>query len=56
MTESSEPYGSGAAKVGRDCDHPTLAKVERSGINDVDTDVLLYTCSTCGKTFTITDY
>jgi predicted SprT family Zn-dependent metalloprotease len=36
----------------RDCRHMTLCKVEESGINDVDTDVLVYRCSTCGKTYT----
>ena len=39
-----------------DCRHESLVKVEESGINDVDTDVLIYACSTCGKTFTITDF
>jgi hypothetical protein len=39
----------------QECDHPTLVKVNQSGINDVDTDVLLYTCAACGKPFTITD-
>lgn len=40
----------------RACDHVTLVKVEQSGINDVDTDVSIYTCSACGKSFTITDF
>jgi hypothetical protein len=39
----------------RDCPHKDLAKVE-SDINDVDTDVLLYLCTTCRKPFTITEY
>jgi hypothetical protein len=40
----------------RVCAHVTLVKVEQSGINDVDTDVSIYTCSSCGKSFTITDF
>jgi hypothetical protein len=40
----------------RDCRHVNLVKVEHSGINEVDTDVSLYTCSACGKSFTITDF
>ena len=39
----------------RDCSHATLTRVEESGINDVDTDVLIYACSRCGKTFTVSD-
>lgn len=39
-----------------DCVHRQLVRVEQSGINEVDTDVLLYTCSACGRSFTITDY
>ena len=42
------------AKEPGNCPHVNLLKVEASGINDVDTEVLLYACSTCGKTFTIT--
>ncbi len=38
------------------CGHETLIRTEESGINDVDTDVSIYTCSSCGRTFTITDY
>jgi hypothetical protein len=40
----------------KECRHTKLAKVEASGINEVDTDVSLYTCSACGKSFTITDF
>jgi hypothetical protein len=39
----------------KNCGHSTLMKVEQSGINEVDTDVLIYACSKCGKPFTITD-
>jgi hypothetical protein len=38
------------------CVHQQLVRVEQSGINEVDTDVLLYTCAECGRSFTITDY
>jgi hypothetical protein len=40
----------------KECRHTKLAKVEASGINEVDTDVSLYTCAACGKSFTITDF
>jgi transposase-like protein len=40
----------------KECPHTKLAKVEASGINEVDTDVSLYTCAACGKSFTITDF
>ena len=40
----------------RECRHEMLVKTEESGINDVDTDVTIYTCSGCGRSFTITDY
>jgi hypothetical protein len=46
----------GNREISHDCSHDTLAKVEESGINEVDTDVLIYACSRCGKTFTVTDY
>jgi len=39
----------------RDCVHKNLVKVE-SDINNVDTDVLLYVCATCQRSFTVTDY
>jgi DNA-directed RNA polymerase subunit RPC12/RpoP len=39
----------------RACGHQRLEKVDASGVNDVDTDVLVYLCSSCGKTFTVTD-
>ena len=39
----------------RDCLHKNLARVE-SDINEIDTDVLLYECTACRKSFTITDY
>jgi hypothetical protein len=39
-----------------ECRHTKLVKVEASGINEVDTDVSIYTCSACGKSFTITDF
>ncbi len=39
-----------------ECRHETLVKTEESGINEVDTDVTIYTCSGCGRSFTVTDY
>ena len=39
----------------RDCAHTNLVRVE-SDINNVDTDVLLYVCSRCQRSFTLTDY
>jgi hypothetical protein len=39
-----------------ECRHTKLVKVEEAGINEVDTDVSFYTCSACGKSFTITDF
>jgi hypothetical protein len=40
----------------RACRHTKLVKVEESGINEVDTDVSLYSCAACGRSFTITDF
>ena len=39
-----------------ECQHVNLVKVQESGINDVDADVSIYTCSGCGRSFTITDF
>lgn len=39
----------------QDCDHSTLVKVEQPDLNATDTDVILYTCSSCKRLFTITD-
>jgi hypothetical protein len=56
MSETANDKGSSQfAKKIQECGHPTLVKAERSGINDVDQDVLLYTCPSCGKSFTITE-
>jgi hypothetical protein len=56
MSHSLKHVGQETGSDMKDCHHSTLVKAEQSGINDVDTDVQLYTCSTCGKFFTITDY
>jgi hypothetical protein len=42
-----------SGKDTKDCAHSTLVKMEQSGINEIDTDVLIYACSKCGKHFTI---
>ena len=47
--------GQSARSNPRDCGHHSLVKVEAAGVNDVDTDVLVYVCAECGKSFTASD-
>jgi hypothetical protein len=54
-TQRQERRRSEEGKDPRDCAHTNLVRVE-SDINNVDTDVLLYVCSSCQRTFTLTDY
>jgi DNA-directed RNA polymerase subunit RPC12/RpoP len=38
-----------------ECGHQRLVKVEAAGVNDIDTEVLVYVCSACGKSFAVSD-
>jgi hypothetical protein len=39
----------------RECGHQSLVKVEAAGVNDIDTEVLVYVCAACGKSFAVSD-
>jgi transposase-like protein len=43
------------SKAPSECRHQALAKVE-SKISKADTDVQIYVCTTCGKSFMVNDW
>lgn len=54
MTQSKEPRSTQQRedRAPNECDHQTLVKVELE-ISDVDKDVQIYVCTSCGKSFTV---
>lgn len=54
MTQS-KPTRDQESKAPSECGHQVLAKVE-SKISKADTDVQIYLCTICGKSFMVNDW
>jgi hypothetical protein len=55
QTQKRKPRRSQDYQAPKECDHQALAKVE-SKINKADTDVQIYVCTICRRSFMVNDW